>query len=149
MATYIGFSTINANKPRSTNLSTGTGGGTGSVVQPIVYGKKYRMVDEQLVIQDLINALNIPQGQKVGNPGYGTLLQTFLFEPNNLDTQMAIQNEIRRVANSDPRLIINTVNCYPSDNGILLEVELAIAPFNNAQTLSIFFDQATGTGTIR
>ena len=56
MPSYIGFSTINANKPQSTQLSTGSSGGVGSVMQPIVYGKKYRTLDEQLVIQDFINA---------------------------------------------------------------------------------------------
>jgi phage baseplate assembly protein W len=148
MATYTGFSTQNANKPRSTNLSTGTGGGTGSMIQPIVFGKKYRTVDEQLVIQDFVNALNIPQGQKVGNPGYGSTIQSFLFEPNTQDTQFAIQDEIKRLASLDPRLILNTVNTYPSENGVLLEVELAVAPFNNAQTLSLFFSPNTSTGVI-
>ena len=52
MPTYIGFSTINANKPRSTNLNAGVDGGTGSIVQPIIFGKKFKLVDEQLVIQD-------------------------------------------------------------------------------------------------
>ena len=149
MPTYIGFSTINANKPRSTNLNAGVDGGTGSIVQPIVFGKKFKLVDEQLVIQDFLNALNIPQGQKVGNPGYGTTLWSFVFEPNTADVQVQLQNEIRRVANLDSRLIVNYVNAYPQENGILLEVELAIAPFNNAQVLSVFFNNSTNRATIQ
>ena len=149
MPTYIGFSTINANKPRSTNLNAGADGGTGSIVQPIVFGKKFKLVDEQLVIQDFLNALNIPQGQKVGNPGYGTTLWSFVFEPNTADVQVQLQNEIRRVANLDSRLIVNSVNAYPQENGILLEVELAVAPFNNAQVLSVFFNNATNRATIQ
>ena len=110
MPYYTGYSSINANKPRSTNLNAGVDGGTGSLVKPIIYGKKYVLVDEQLVIQDFINALNIPQGQKVGNPGYGTTLWSFVFEPNTADVQFQLENEIRRVGNLDPRLIINAVN---------------------------------------
>jgi len=149
MPTYIGFSTINANKPRSTNLNAGVDGGTGSIVQPIIFGKKFKLVDEQLVIQDFLNALNIPQGQKVGNPGYGTTLWSFVFEPNTPDVQVQLQNEIRRVAGLDPRMIVNSVNAYPQENGILLEVELAIAPFNNAQVLSVFFNNSTSRATIQ
>jgi len=149
MPTYIGFSTINANKPRSTNLNAGVDGGTGSIVQPIIFGKKFKLVDEQLVIQDFLNALNIPQGQKVGNPGYGTTLWSFVFEPNTSDVQVQLQNEIRRVAGLDPRMIVNSVNAYPQENGILLEVELAIAPFNNAQVLSVFFNNSTSRATIQ
>lgn len=149
MPTYIGFSTINANQPRSTNLPAGIAGGVGSVIQPVIPGKKYRLVDEQLVIQDFINALNIQQGQKVGNPGYGTTLWSFVFEPNTFDVQNTLETEIRRVANQDPRMIVNTVSAYPQENGILIEVELAVAPFNNAQTLSVSFNNSTSRAVIQ
>jgi phage baseplate assembly protein W len=149
MATYIGFSTISANKPRSTQLQPGRAGGTGNMVAPIVYGKKFRMVDEQLVLQDFINALNIQQGQKVGNPGYGTTIWTYVFEPNTADMQTELQTEVRRVGGLDPRLNINSVNAYPKENGILIEVELAVAPFNNPQTLSLFFNGVTGSTVVQ
>ena len=149
MATYNGFSTINANKPRSTSLTPGTGGGYGSTTQPVIPGKKYKLTDEQLVIQDFLNALNIQQGQKVGQPGYGTTLWSFIFEPNTADTQFQLQDEIRRVASSDPRLIVNSVKAFPKENGILIEVELAIAPFNNAQLLNVFFKNLTNVAAIQ
>lgn len=149
MATYNGFSTINANKPRSTSLTPGTGGGYGSTTQPVIPGKKYKLTDEQLVIQDFLNALNIQQGQKVGQPGYGTTLWSFIFEPNTADTQFQLQDEIRRVASSDPRMIVNSVKAFPKENGILIEVELAIAPFNNAQLLNVFFNNLTNVAAIQ
>lgn len=148
MPTYIGFSTINADKPRTTNARSGSGAGTGGITNPIVFGKKYRMVDNQLVIQDFINALNIPLGQKVGQPGYGTTLWSFVFEPNNAVTQSRIENEIRRVASSDPRIQLNYVTAYPRDNGILIEVEMAVTPFNEALVLNVFFNQDTSRATI-
>lgn len=149
MPTYIGFSTIGANEPKTTNASTGIDGGTGGVLQPTIPGKKYRLVDEALVVRDFINALNIQQGQKVGNPGYGSTIWSFIFEPNDAQTQFRLENEIRRIANGDPRLIINTVKSYPQENGILLEVELAIAPFNNAEILNVFFNNLTNTATLQ
>jgi phage baseplate assembly protein W len=149
MPTYIGFSTIGANEPKTTNASTGIDGGTGGVLQPTIPGKKYRLVDEALVVRDFINALNIQQGQKVGNPGYGSIIWSFIFEPNDAQTQFRLENEIRRIANGDPRLIINTVKSYSQENGILLEVELAIAPFNNAEILNVFFNNLTNTATLQ
>ena len=149
MPTYIGFSTIGANEPKTTNASTGIDGGTGGVLQPTIPGKKYRLVDEALVVRDFINALNIQQGQKVGNPGYGSTIWSFVFEPNDAQTQFRLEDEIRRIANGDPRLIINTVKSYPQENGILLEVELAIAPFNNAEILNVFFNSLTNTATLQ
>ena len=149
MPSYIGFSTVNAGKPRSTNLPTGPAGGTGSLVNPYIVGNKFALVDTPLVIQDFVNSLNIRQGQKVGNPGYGTTLWSFIFEPNTADVQFQLENEIRRLANQDPRLLINTVRAFPQDNGILLEVELAISPFNQANLLSVFFNSSTNNAVLQ
>lgn len=149
MPKYVGFSTINANKPRTTNAPSGPNGGVGSITRPIIYGKKYKLVDEKLVVQDFVNALNIQQGQKVGQPGYGTTLWSFVFEPNTSDVQAQLEAEIRRVASLDPRLQINYIRAFPQENGILIEVELAITPFNNAQVLSVFFSNQTSQAVLQ
>lgn len=149
MPQYIGYSTINTNKPRSTNVPTGSSGGPGNISGTLVPGKKFRIVDEQLVIQDFINALNITQGSKPGQPSYGTTLWSFVFEPNTTDVQIQLENEVRRVASLDPRMILNTVVGYPQENGILIEVELAIRPFNQSRILSVYFDNLTSTASIR
>jgi len=149
MPQYIGFSTINANAPKSTNVATGNDGGVGSVNRPITTGKKFRLLDTPLVIRDFLNALNIPQGQKVGNPAYGTTLWSFVFEPNTADTQYKLENELKRVANLDPRLLVNTVKAFPKENGILIEMEIAVAPFNQAQLLNVFFNQATSRAIVQ
>jgi len=141
MATFNGFSTQHTGEPRPPRVKPGVEGGVGQLVGAPGTGKKFNITDEQLVIQDFVNALNIPVGQKPGQPSYGTTLWSFIFEPNVADTQAQIQAEIRRVASLDSRLILNTINAYPQDNGILLEIELAIAPFNEAKSLSIYFDQ--------
>jgi len=148
MPYYIGFSTINANKPKTTNVSAGNAGGFGSITNPVVFGKKYRMLDTQLVIQDFVNAFNIRQGQKVGQPEYGTTLWDYVFEPNSADVQFSIENEVRRVASLDPRLQLNYVKSYPKENGILIEVECAVTPFNEASLLSVFFNTETARATI-
>ncbi len=149
MPQYIGFSTINANKPRSTNLNSGVDGGTGSLVKPIVVGKKFRLVDSPLVIQDFVNALNIQQGQKVGQPQYGTNLWDFIFEPNTYDLQSMLETEIRRVAGLDPRINLNYVKAYPQENGILVEIQMAVVPFNNVIDLGVFFDQSSNKASLQ
>jgi len=145
MAQYVGYSSINANKPKTTNAINGVDGGPGGVRQSIVWGKKFTLTDSQLVIQDLINAFNIRKGTKVGQPDYGTTLWDFIFEPNTGDVQAQLEDEIRRIAAQDPRLILNTISTYPKDNGILIELEMAVAPFNQAQLVSVFLNQQTGT----
>lgn len=143
MPEYIGFSTINAGVPKSTNVQYGSAGGPGGIREPIIWGKKYRLVDEQLVIQDLINAFNIPKGSKVGQPEYGTTIWSFVFDPNTADVQFELEAEIRRLIGQDNRLAINYVKAFPKENGILIEVEIAVVPFNQPTTLNIYVDQTT------
>ena len=109
--------------------------------------KKFTLVDDALIKRDLLNALNIRQGQLVGRPGYGTALWDNLFENQTNETEAAITREIQRVAGGDPRLQISEIDIFPQENGILIQVLLTIVPSTDAERLSIFFDQQTRTAS--
>lgn len=109
--------------------------------------KKFTLVDDALIKRDLLNAFNIRQGQLVGRPGYGTALWDNLFENQTNETEAAIVREIQRVAGGDPRLQISSVDIFPQDNGMLIQLELTIVPSTDAERLSIFFDQQTRTAS--
>jgi phage baseplate assembly protein W len=144
MPTYTGFSTQHINQVQST-YRPGVEGGIGVVNTVVTNNKSYKLVDEQTVIQDLINSFNIPQGQKPGKPDYGTTLWSFVFEPNVLQVQIDLEKEIRRIASLDPRIILNAIVASPYENGISVELEMAIVPFNIPRVISVFFDQTTSS----
>ena len=116
MTTFIGFNTINQYK-------------------------KFTLTDFDLIKRDLLNAFNIRQGQLPGRPAYGTVIWDFLFEPQTTQTQNGIEAEIQRVSGGDPRIYISDIQTYPQENGILIEIQLTVVPTQNAEILSIFFDQ--------
>jgi phage baseplate assembly protein W len=122
MTTFVGFNTINQNK-------------------------KFTLVDFDLIKVDLLNAFNIRQGELVGRPGYGTLLWNYLFENQTQETQQLIYQEIQRVCAGDPRIYISGIQMFPQQNGLLVQVGLAVVPSTNAQLLSIFFDQQQRSAT--
>lgn len=122
MTTFIGFNTINQYK-------------------------KFTLTDFDLIKRDLLNAFNIRQGQLPGRPAYGTVIWDFLFEPQTTQTQNGIETEIQRVAGGDPRIYISDVQTYPQENGILIEIQLTVVPTQNAEIMSIFFDQQQRTAT--
>jgi phage baseplate assembly protein W len=103
--------------------------------------KKFTLLDADLVKRDLLNGLNIRQGQLPGRPQFGTTLWDNLFENQSPALVTAIENEIQRVAGYDPRIQILEVQVFPQENGILIQVQLAIVPSTTAQQLSIFFNQ--------
>jgi phage baseplate assembly protein W len=122
MTTFVGFNTINQ-------------------------FKKFTLTDFELIKRDLLNAFNIRQGQLPGRPGYGTVLWDYVFEPQTIQTQNSINSEVQRVAGGDPRIFISDVQSYPQENGILIEIQLTVVPTQNAEILSIFFDQQQRTAT--
>jgi phage baseplate assembly protein W len=103
--------------------------------------KKFTLTDAALVKRDLLNALNIRQGQLPGRPSYGTALWDNLFENQTTETERAITNEIQRVAGGDPRLQLGNVEIFQQENGMLIQIELVIVPSTDVERLSIFFDQ--------
>lgn len=147
MPIFIGYSSLDVNQPR-TIVQTGRDGGVGGIVTPSKIVKKFRLVDEQLVIRDFINAFNIKQGDKVGQPGYGTTIWNYVFEPGTADVRDEIETEVRRVASQDPRITLNTIAVYQTENGILIEVEMAVSPFNNAVQSQFLLNKFTGTASM-
>jgi phage baseplate assembly protein W len=144
MATYTGFSTIGINQ-RQEVVRAGAFGGVGSLTYQPTLGKKFVLTDEQLVIRDLINALSIQQGSKVGQPEYGTSLWSFLFEPSNDVTLQAIEDEIRRVISLDPRIVLNSLGVYDQDNGVMIQTEMSFNPFNNVYNGQFFLNRFDGS----
>ena len=122
MTTFIGFNTIGQNK-------------------------KFTAVDFDLIKIDLLNAFNIRQGELVGRPGYGTVIWNYLFENQTPETQSAIYTEIQRVCAGDPRVYISGIQVFPQQNGMLIQLGIAVVPSTQAQQLSLFFDQQQRTAT--
>jgi phage baseplate assembly protein W len=116
MPTFIGFNTINQNK-------------------------KFTLVDFDLIKIDLLNAFNIRQGELPGRPAYGTIIWNYLFENQTTETQAAIVQEIQRVCGGDPRVYVSGIQIFPQQNGMLLQLGIAVVPSTTAQQLSIFFNQ--------
>jgi phage baseplate assembly protein W len=122
MPTFIGFSTINQNK-------------------------KFTAVDFELIKIDLLNAFNIRQGELPGRPGYGTVIWNYLFENQTQETQAVILQEIQRVCAGDPRVYVSGVQIFPQQNGLLIQLGIAVVPSTTAQQLNIFFDQQQRSAT--
>ena len=116
MTTFVGFSTINQYK-------------------------KFTLVDFELIKRDLLNAFNIRQGELVGRPGYGTTIWDNVFENQTQETIRNITSEIERVAGGDPRIQVTSVEIFPQQNGMLIQLAVAVVPGQTAQLLSVFFDQ--------
>jgi len=107
--------------------------------------KNFTLVGDQLVRRDLLNAFSIRQGEVPGNPAYGTILWSYVFESQTQDTERAIFSEIQRVCAQDPRVFLNSAQLFPQQNGLLIQLAITIAPATEAQMLNLFMNQNSRT----
>ena len=102
--------------------------------------KNYTLTDFELIKADLLNALNIRQGEVAGRPDVGTSMWSLMFEPTNAQTSQAIITELQRVVAQDPRIQISDINVYAQENGFLCELEVETIAGQDANSLTVFFD---------
>ena len=105
--------------------------------------KTYTVTDFEIIKQDLSNALNIRQGEMPGRPDVGTIMWSFIYEPQNAQTSQAVINEIQRVVAQDPRIQVADINVFSQENGILVELEVQTIQGQDARMLTLFFDNQT------
>lgn len=147
MATFFGFNTQNTDAIKPAAQPQGASGFI-SLGPKTTTGRKFRLTDRELVIRDFVNAMNIPQGSKPGNPSYGTTVWQYIFEPNDSTTSSKIEEELIRLASADPRITLSQLNTYAAESGIIVEMQISVNPFDDVQLLQVIFDQNTGKATV-
>jgi phage baseplate assembly protein W len=109
--------------------------------------KKYRLTDQDLIKQDLINHFYIRKGEKLMNPNFGTIIWNVLFEPMTDDLKAVIIADIKQVASYDPRLSIDNVVVTEFEQGIQVELQLRYVETNQINVMNLRFDGANNTLT--
>ena len=109
--------------------------------------KKYRLTDQDLIKQDLVNHFYIRKGEKLMNPNFGTIIWNVLFEPMTDDLKAVIIADIKQVASYDPRLSIDNVVVTEFEQGIQVELQLRFVESNQINMMNLKFDGANNTLT--
>ena len=107
--------------------------------------KHFRLVDFELVKQDLTNYFNIRKGEKLMNPEFGTIIWDTIFEPLNENTKATIMQDVKRIIAYDPRLAAQDVIVTEYDRGIQIEIDLIYVQSNQTDRLRLQFDQQSRT----
>lgn len=103
--------------------------------------KKFRVTDESLIKQDLINHFNIKQGDKLMRPKFGTIIWNLLFEPLTEATKQVVIDDVKRVVSYDPRTSVDRVIVTEYEHGLQVEVELRYRQTDQVDTLKMQFDR--------
>jgi phage baseplate assembly protein W len=138
MALFTGFSTIDINQPTSRIVD-------GLVIENKILGKKFKLTDKELIVRDLMNSLSIKQGEKVGNPEYGTSIWSYVFDPSTSVLHEEMKIEVRRVVALDPRVTLHSCVVTPSENEVAIEMEVEYNPLGEIDTIGLSLSKSTGT----
>ena len=103
--------------------------------------KNWKLTDYELIKQDLMNHFMTKQGERVMYPEFGTVIWNLLFEPFTEEVKTAIYNDINRIKNLDPRVVIEQAIITDYQHGIQLDLALRVVETNQVENMTVTFDQ--------
>lgn len=106
--------------------------------------KKFTLTDRDLVKRDLQNAFNIREGQVPGRPEVGSKIWQYVNDPNDEDTRVDIENEVRRIIEIDSRLELHEILTTFRDNTVQIAVSVSIIPDADVEEFYINFLKDAG-----
>jgi phage baseplate assembly protein W len=107
--------------------------------------KNFRLTDFELVQQDLINHFHIRKGEKLMNPEFGTIIWNLIHEPFTEDLKSVISQDVRTIANYDPRIKIDSIVVIEHDRGMQLELNLTYLSTNQTKKMQLLFDKESNS----
>ena len=100
--------------------------------------------DAVLIRADLTNHFNTRMGERVMNPDFGCLVWDHIFDPFTDDVRYAIIDNIKDIINSEPRVVLNSLDIQEYEHGLQIELDLFYAKANQVGTMVVTFDSRTG-----
>ena len=101
----------------------------------------YRVVDLELVKQDLRNALNTRLGERAMRPNYGTRIFDLLMDPFDDETREEIIEDVTRVVERDPRVSIINIDVFEMEHVLRVDLELRFQPQDTVDQLFLEYDR--------
>ena len=108
------------------------------------FKRNFKLYDFELVKQDILNHFYIRKGEKLENPKFGTIIWDTLFENFTPEIKEAIAKDVEEIINFDKRIKVNSVTVDSTDQGIRIEAEIVILPFDLVDVLRLDFDKNNG-----
>ena len=106
--------------------------------------KNFSLYDIELIKQDLLNHFSIRKGEKIYNPNFGSVIWDLIHEPLTESTTEILENDVRQVLRSDPRIIVENITIFEQEHGIQISIEINFKDYNQLETMVYSFDRNSG-----
>ena len=108
--------------------------------------KGWTLYDLDLVKQDLYNHFYTRVGERPMLPRYGSEVWDYLFEPFTSVVRDAVEDDVRRVIGTDPRVQLIELKVSTFAHGIMIDAVLKYTPWDVVDTFSVSFDRRSQEG---
>ena len=99
----------------------------------------YSLFDQELIKRDLLNEFHTRKGERLMKPNFGSIIHDLLMEPEDSITDEEIRDDIERICDKDPRVVVKDILIYTADHTIRAEVILKYVQTNNEVILFLEF----------
>lgn len=101
--------------------------------------RNFALSNVDLVKQDLLNHIYTARGDRVMMPSFGTRIPLLAFEPNDENTRLIVETDLREVFTYDPRVKLISLNVFSLDdnNAIIALADLMYIELNVTDTLRL------------
>ena len=107
-------------------------------------GNKSNMLyDIDVVKQDLINHFYTRKGERVMEPTFGSIVWDMLYEPLDESAEEDLIEDCTRIIDEDPRCELIDINLDSLGNGIRIDININVLPFNKQATMQLDFERET------
>jgi phage baseplate assembly protein W len=115
--TFIGFSTVGGTKENG-----------------------YKLVDVELIRQDLYNHFHTRIGERVMRPEYGCRIWDYLMEPFTEQIRYLAEQEVIRICESDSRVQLLETRVIAENNTLVVFATVNYQPFNTVDQFRLNFE---------
>ncbi len=106
--------------------------------------KSFSLYDINLIKQDLLNHFNIRKGEKIYNPNFGSIIWDLIHEPLTEETTELLQNDVKEVLRSDPRVLVENISIFEQQTGVQIVIEINFKDYNQLERMVYTFDRNNG-----
>lgn len=104
----------------------------------------FKLFDIALIKQDIINLFHIRKGEKLEDPGFGTIIWDMIYEPLTNENRDFISENVTDLINYDPRVQVEAVTVSQYESGIQIECQLRYLTYNVSENMRLRFDEDAG-----
>lgn len=104
----------------------------------------FKLFDLDLIKQNIINTFNTRKGERVMNLDFGSIVWDILMEPMTPAIREALNNDVKSICNSDPRVNTVSIKITEYSSGYIVEVTLQLVGTDQSSVMTLTFDQIIG-----